>query len=347
LTAGLACRQLSKIVRWLLARGHHLPSSFALLHRHGLYDTTAGGDYSTAMGQLAQKPADTASTAMGNYTFASTEYSTAMGENTSATGSYSTTVGEGSDSNNRLINDIERSFMVGYMSGETDTEPEFFVKEGAVGFGTKTPTEQVTITTPSQTDTKVLFTEDAAPAVSLFYEGSAGSSTNNLFHVRSEISGNERNIMTWKLNGNVGIGTTNPGKKLYVNGSAGGTQAWNASDGREKTEIKPIDNALEKILELRGISYRWKEGDEHESHGFDNKIHFGVIAQEVEAVYPQLVDNPGITEKRKHVEYNGLVGVLIEAVKELKAQNEKQRVANEKQQAEIEELRLMIAEMKG
>ena len=140
--------------------------------------------------------------------------------------------------------------------------------------------------------------------------------------------------------GNVGIGTTSPSKRLYVEGSAGGTQAWNASDKREKTEIEPIENALENILEIRGISYRWKRGDEEESQGFDDKTHFGVIAQEVEAVYPELVDNPGITEKRKHVEYNGLVGILIEAVKELK-------MTNDSQQAQIEELRSMINDFKS
>jgi hypothetical protein len=202
------------------------------------YMTTAGGYYSTAMGQL---------------TTASGSGSTAMGFKTTANKRHSTIIGYGWNDDHNLINDIERSFMVGYMSGETDTEPEFFVKEGAVGFGTKTPTEQVTITTPSQTDTKVLFTEDAAPAVSLFYEGSAGSSTNNLFHVRSEISGNERNIMTWKLNGKVGVGTDNPQYEFDVMGSARftGNIYYGGSNGNPGTAayIKP-DYVFEESYQI-------------------------------------------------------------------------------------------------
>ena len=57
-------------------------------------------------------------------------------------------------------------------------------------------------------------------------------------------------------------------------------------------------------------------GDETESKGFDDKVHYGVIAQEVENYFPELIDNPGKTKAYKHVEYNGFVGIFIEAIKE-------------------------------
>jgi len=121
--------------------------------------------------------------------------------------------------------------------------------------------------------------------------------------------------------GSVGIGTHSPSKTLYVNGSAGGSQSWNASDQRLKTNIKLIDSALEKLTQIRGVRYEWKDGDEEESQGYDDKVHFGVIAQEVEPVFPELIDNPGETEETKHVEYNGLVGIMVESIKALKREN--------------------------
>lgn len=117
-------------------------------------------------------------------------------------------------------------------------------------------------------------------------------------------------------NGNVGIGTSTPSKTLYVNGSAGGTQGWNASDIRYKKNISSVTNSIEGIMKLRGVEYEWKNPSEDESTGFDNRVHYGVIAQEVEEVFPNLIDNQGNTEEMKHVEYNGFTAILIEAIKE-------------------------------
>ena len=62
-------------------------------------------------------------------------------------------------------------------------------------------------------------------------------------------------------------------------------------------------------MQLNGIEFDWKE---------NKKPSIGVIAQEVEKVFPSLVK----TAENKSVNYNGLVGVLIEAIKELKSQND-------------------------
>jgi hypothetical protein len=84
------------------------------------------------------------------------------------------------------------------------------------------------------------------------------------------------------------------------------------SDATLKDNIQLIADPLDKVLKLRGVTFTRKDLD-------DNKKHMGVIAQEVEAVIPEVVveDENGI----KTVAYGNMVGLLIEAVKELTNQN--------------------------
>jgi hypothetical protein len=81
------------------------------------------------------------------------------------------------------------------------------------------------------------------------------------------------------------------------------------SDINYKTNVETVENALEIVGSLRGVSFDWKESGSGS---------YGVIAQELQEVLPELVhgDNP------KTVNYNGIIGVLIEAIKELKAEVE-------------------------
>jgi hypothetical protein len=81
------------------------------------------------------------------------------------------------------------------------------------------------------------------------------------------------------------------------------------SDINLKTNIQTVENALETVNTLRGVSFDWKET------GFGS---YGVIAQELEEVLPELVKDGEV----KSVNYNGIIGVLIEAVKELKKEVE-------------------------
>jgi hypothetical protein len=81
------------------------------------------------------------------------------------------------------------------------------------------------------------------------------------------------------------------------------------SDINLKENIHTIENALETINSLRGVSFDWKE---------TGSGSYGVIAQELQEVLPKLVSVGEI----KTVNYNGIIGVLIEAVKELKKEVE-------------------------
>ena len=114
-----------------------------------------------------------------------------------------------------------------------------------------------------------------------------------------------KNIRT---SGNVGIGTTSPGYKLDVNGTiyASGDVIM-FSDERKKTHIEAIPNALEKVLQLRGVTFNKLDDD--------NRRHSGVIAQEVEKVLPEVVYTA--EDDTKSVAYGNMIGLLIEAIKEL------------------------------
>jgi len=111
------------------------------------------------------------------------------------------------------------------------------------------------------------------------------------------------------VNDRVGIGISVPTVKLHVvgdvliTGVTTSTDFNSASDINLKTNIKTIENPIEKILKINGVTFNWKK---------DNRLSVGVIAQEIEEVFPELVQG----EDPKTVNYNGLVGLLIECIKE-------------------------------
>ena len=88
------------------------------------------------------------------------------------------------------------------------------------------------------------------------------------------------------------------------------------SDISLKENIKPIDNALDKVSKLKGVTFNWKESDSV----LDIKEDIGFIAQDVQGVLPELVrenDNGKLSLRDK-----GIVPILVEAIKELKAEIE-------------------------
>lgn len=137
--------------------------------------------------------------------------------------------------------------------------------------------------------------------------------------------GTSSGVQMTVLGASVGVGTTAPGYKLDINGDTniaaanvlrfGGTQVCAsagctaASDERLKENIQPLPYSLNKILQLRAVEYDYKDKTR-----FTDKHQIGVIAQEVEQVFPEVV----ITDKKtgfKSVAYDHLVAPLIEAVK--------------------------------
>jgi len=126
----------------------------------------------------------------------------------------------------------------------------------------------------------------------------------------------------FKLDGNLDMRLENDGD-LHVDGNVV-AYSTTTSDERLKKDIVKIDNALDKISQLNGYTFEYKA---------DGKKSAGVIAQEVEKVMPSAVSETTLPLKMgeddkteyKTVQYDQLHGLMIEAIKELKAEIEELR----------------------
>ncbi|MDC8001610.1 tail fiber domain-containing protein [Aequorivita todarodis] len=114
---------------------------------------------------------------------------------------------------------------------------------------------------------------------------------------------------------NVGIGITAPNVALDVNGSIEYTGTiTDVSDRRLKENFKPINNTLEALQNIKGYTYTMK-------NDAAKKREYGVIAQDVQKVFPEMVS---IIDDEGHfgVSYIQLIPVLVEAIKEQQAEIE-------------------------
>lgn len=143
--------------------------------------------------------------------------------------------------------------------------------------------------------------------------------------------------------GNVGIGGDPGAWKLFVNGSAhrqDNSLYWSqTSDARLKRDIEPLQGALDTLLRLRGVTYRWNDPSQHDA---DESAHMGFIAQEVEPVIPQWVhtDDDGI----KSLAPDGVDALVVEALRELRREKDAQLDAL---RAENGELRARLAALEA
>ena len=115
--------------------------------------------------------------------------------------------------------------------------------------------------------------------------------------------------------GSIGVGMAASGTSGRID-AANDIVAFSSSDIRFKENITPIENALEKISKISGNTYDWKAENKAE-HGYEGND-VGVIAQEIEAVLPQLVQTR--ENGFKAVKYDKLVALLIEGIKEQQTQ---------------------------
>lgn len=199
---------------------------------------------------------------------------------------------------------------------------------GRVGLGTSNPDAKLSINVP--------YSGTGSIPINLFRPSSDETGYNEGIHFSQYNNAVEKTTyakITQQINDNangsedgslafstIGNGTLSERMLLQSDGDLhvdGDVIAYSTtiSDQRLKDDVQTIDNALNKVSNLRGVSYTWNNGNRK------GQKDLGLIAQEVEQVLPELVrekEMPMIDGGTyKTVDYEKIVGVLIEAVKEL------------------------------
>lgn len=109
---------------------------------------------------------------------------------------------------------------------------------------------------------------------------------------------------------------------VYSVGSIFTTGTYDSSsDARFKEDVEPLTDSLSTVVKLRGVEFSWKQ-DEYPEYNFSEERQVGFIAQEVAAVLPEVVNKSDDKDGFYSVSYGRIVPVLVEAIKELKAENE-------------------------
>jgi hypothetical protein len=197
------------------------------------------------------------------------------------------------------------------------TERMRITSGGNVGIGTTSPGDKLVVAGTGANTQTILQTSSASSANAYLVQASSNKSY--LIGLSGDIANgyiiydNSANALRLMVSsgGNILLGTaSDPGYKLYVSGTIYATGNITAnSDLTLKKNLKLVENPIDKLNQLNGYLYQWKENDEYQ---------YGVIAQEVEKILPHAVSTgkDGI----KGVSYNQIIPVLIEAVKELNAE---------------------------
>ena len=198
-------------------------------------------------------------------------------------------------------------------SGGGTTAKMVINANGNVGIGTTSPGELLDIRLPTSTHGDIFGIGNTASGVYGFL-GIQGTSPYRMYMGYG--AGNEHLVIA--NGGNVGIGTTSPGYRLQVGQTS--NYGWVAADGswgtdsdlRLKTNIENITGALNIVNSLRGVRFdKINETNKSKQIGF--------IAQEIETQIPEMVSTG--EDGMKGLSYSKITPVLVEAIKELSAEN--------------------------
>lgn len=249
------------------------------------------------------------------------------------------------------------------LDGTTGTlEKMRICANGNVGIGIAAPTSKLHISTSASND-GIRVAQTGATAATLSLLATGVGAKNWSFH--STGSGNTQgaghllfwdwtaNLERMRINsaGDVGIGlTANPGTyRLFVGGSgyySGGL--FVGSDRRFKKDVRTLDGALATVTRLRGVQYEYRQG-EFADRNFPAGKTDGFVAQELREVLPELVQEG--SDGYLAVNYQGVIPVLTEAVKELKAEKDAEVIALEARLAEkdrqVSELEARLARLEA
>jgi hypothetical protein len=222
---------------------------------------------------------------------------------------------------------VEGDSSAGSLSLKTASSARIFINSsGLVGIGTTAPQQLLHVLGATNGYMMVQGANDAGEAGIYFKKEDTTGTMNRtkgliVFHTNVG-SGYGRGHLGFCLNSsdsNTVVSVTDEKFRMVDNGdflADGDVVAYSTtiSDERYKTNITPIESALDKVNQMRGVSFDWtavRSGRE-----------FGVIAQEIEKIAPEVVSEKELLngETMKTVSYTSLVPFLIESIKELTQQ---------------------------
>ncbi len=232
-----------------------------------------------------------------------------------------------------------------------------FYVNGKVGFGTSDPSAGLHLKGTAFPES-FIFLQSAAGQDAGFrlYEGETvkwhiyNNSTAGGLDIYN--NGVVNAIFLKQSNAYVGMGTTAPTVKLDVNGNArirnigsgaytgvvnrmaDGTLTTSTSDERLKENVTTLHNSLDKVMNLRGVKFTWKNNPEYGTR-------IGFIAQEFEKIIPELVFT-NETDGYKGINYAETTAVLVEAIKELKAENDQLKLNAGKMETRLTEVEKLL-----
>ncbi|MFZ4575786.1 MAG: tail fiber domain-containing protein [Phycisphaerales bacterium] len=156
-----------------------------------------------------------------------------------------------------------------------------------------------------------------------------GNSTDITFWTDECNTSCPRSVMVIEGSGNVGIGSAANGFKLNVNGDILCTTLTQTSSRDFKENIVPLTSALDSIMKLNGVSYNWNGKAPEQVQGHRD---IGFIADEVNEVLPDIVAKDA-SGKPIGIDYGKVTPVAVEAIKQLKNENDQLKARLEKIEA--------------
>lgn len=277
--------------------------------------STAGGEASVALGSNTVTEGSSSIAAGGN-TKAAGDFSAAFGLYSEANGSYSLAFGQQSIASGSWSfagGQYNRALSWNCVALGAGATARGYVS-AAFGLGTVSrPFASFVLGQYNDTTSTIAGMTSWVEADPVFSigNGTGDSERSNAFTVLKNGAtaiGHSDPTAMLDVEGNIRVRNVNSGSYFApLNITADGTLTVSTSDERMKRDISVIDNSLEKVLNLRGVSFTWNQapGDKH----------LGFIAQEVNSVLPEVVfKNP--SDGMFGVNYQEVTAVLVEAVKE-------------------------------
>jgi trimeric autotransporter adhesin len=273
---------------------------------------------------------------------------TSFGKDTGAVGYYETFIGTGAGSSTSTG---ERNSFVGYNAGNTNTSGDgnsFFGSGAGSDNRTGSWNTYIGVGTAANhmSGSSNTFVGWGAGSCVPPWTGGSGNVFLGYQAGCSETGANKLYIDNCVYGG----GCTNPliygqfnnPRLVQINGQLIMSSGSSLSDRRLKKNIEPLKSSLGKVMHLQGVSYEWRE-EENAGRGFNKDRQIGLIAQDVEAVIPELIHTD--SEGYKALAYDKVVPVLIEAIKEQQGMISDLKKVNSEKESRIVKLENALAEV--